>query len=284
MLTSTDGGKDLHLARVGQRLHHVQHRPAGRQPEPERLPGDVRQRAHRHQRLLRRPARRPSDRKLGNTPDTVFLADCYDISDLAGADARRSLRFSYATDPGLARPGWFIDDVKVTATRPTARARDLRHRLRDQRRHRRPARLQRRLPGGPGHRRRVHPGLAVRRGRRRGARRTTPTTSRCATAPASTSTATARPTAAPIAFAGRASTRLHRRGARLRQRRHRRPAGPVAARLPARAGQRHAGPQRRGVHRRRRRHAVLRRRRRARPTTTPTRAARRATGSSTTTA
>ena len=28
------------------------------------------------------------------------------------------LRFSYATDPGLARPGWFIDDVKVTATTP----------------------------------------------------------------------------------------------------------------------------------------------------------------------
>ena len=25
------------------------------------------------------------------------------------------LRFSYSTDPGLARPGWFIDDIKVTA-------------------------------------------------------------------------------------------------------------------------------------------------------------------------
>ncbi len=25
------------------------------------------------------------------------------------------VRFTYATDPGLARPGWFVDDVKITA-------------------------------------------------------------------------------------------------------------------------------------------------------------------------
>ncbi|MXG91368.1 PKD domain-containing protein [Nocardioides flavescens] len=54
-----------------------------------------------------------ADRKLGNTPAPVFLADSYDISDLAGA-ANGALRFSYATDPGLARPGWFVDDVKVS--------------------------------------------------------------------------------------------------------------------------------------------------------------------------
>ncbi|GAA4372675.1 PKD domain-containing protein [Nocardioides caricicola] len=59
-----------------------------------------------------------TDRKLGNTPAGVFLADSYDISDLAG-EANAALRFSYATDPGLARPGWFIDDVKVTATTPS---------------------------------------------------------------------------------------------------------------------------------------------------------------------
>ncbi len=47
----------------------------------------------------------------------MFLADSYDISDLAG-QPNGALRFSYATDPGLARPGWFIDDVKVTATTP----------------------------------------------------------------------------------------------------------------------------------------------------------------------
>ena len=57
------------------------------------------------------------DRKAGNTPEAVFLADSYDISELAG-QPNGALRFSYATDPGLARPGWFIDDVKVTATTP----------------------------------------------------------------------------------------------------------------------------------------------------------------------
>ena len=57
------------------------------------------------------------DRKAGNTPDMVYLADSYDVTELAGAD-NPVLRFSYATDPGLARPGWFIDDVKVTATLP----------------------------------------------------------------------------------------------------------------------------------------------------------------------
>ena len=39
----------------------------------------------------------------------------------------------------------------------------------------------------------------------------------------------------PIGFAPGLSTRLHRRGPRLRQRRHRRPAGPVAAGQPARS-------------------------------------------------
>ncbi|RYU09831.1 PKD domain-containing protein [Nocardioides iriomotensis] len=57
------------------------------------------------------------DRKAGNTPPAVFLSDSFDISDLAG-EAEGALRFSYATDPGLARPGWFIDDVKVTVTEP----------------------------------------------------------------------------------------------------------------------------------------------------------------------
>lgn len=58
-----------------------------------------------------------ADRKLGEYPDPVFKADSYDISDLAGS-ATGALRFSYATDPGLARPGWYIDDVKVEATLP----------------------------------------------------------------------------------------------------------------------------------------------------------------------
>ncbi|WP_435747315.1 immune inhibitor A domain-containing protein [Nocardioides sp. SYSU DS0663] len=58
-----------------------------------------------------------ADRTLGNAPASVFLTDTFDVSELAGADVP-VLRFSYATDPGLARPGWFIDDVKITATTP----------------------------------------------------------------------------------------------------------------------------------------------------------------------
>ena len=65
-----------------------------------------------------------TDRKLGNTPDMVFLADSYDISDLVGSEAP-VLRFSYATDPGLARPGWFIDDVEITATLPDGTTREI---------------------------------------------------------------------------------------------------------------------------------------------------------------
>ncbi|MBZ5738169.1 PKD domain-containing protein [Nocardioides mangrovi] len=64
------------------------------------------------------PATVQLDRTLGNYPDSSFIADSFDISDLVGADVP-VLRFSYSTDPGLARPGWFIDDLKVTATTPS---------------------------------------------------------------------------------------------------------------------------------------------------------------------
>jgi M6 family metalloprotease-like protein len=43
-----------------------------------------------------------------------FVEDSYDLSRLAGR-VGAVLRFTYATDPGLARPGWFIDDIRVTA-------------------------------------------------------------------------------------------------------------------------------------------------------------------------
>jgi M6 family metalloprotease-like protein len=58
------------------------------------------------------------DRLLGNYPAPVFLADSYDISDLVGADTP-VLRFSYSSDPGVAKQGWFIDDLAVTATTPS---------------------------------------------------------------------------------------------------------------------------------------------------------------------
>jgi M6 family metalloprotease-like protein len=47
-----------------------------------------------------------------NYPDGPFLPDSYDISALAGSSG--VVRFSYATDPGLAHPGWFIDDVVIS--------------------------------------------------------------------------------------------------------------------------------------------------------------------------
>ena len=55
----------------------------------------------------------PIDRVLGNYGPATFVDDAYDLSSLAGKQV--VLRFSYATDPGLARPGWFIDDLTVTA-------------------------------------------------------------------------------------------------------------------------------------------------------------------------
>jgi PKD repeat protein len=49
----------------------------------------------------------------GAYPQGGFATDEYDLSSLAGKAT--VLRFSYSTDPGLARPGWFIDDVVVKA-------------------------------------------------------------------------------------------------------------------------------------------------------------------------
>ena len=115
------------------------------------------------------------------------------------------LRFSYSTDPGLARPGWFIDDIKVTATTPYGTEVLLDTDFESERRPRRPARLQRRLP-----RRRPAEATAPRGGTSSTpgaeAPSTTPTTWRCATAPASTSTAPGQIDRDPIGCGGRAST------------------------------------------------------------------------------
>ena len=53
------------------------------------------------------------DRVAGNYPDGPFLEDGYDLSAAAGQET--VLRFSYTTDPGSTRLGWFIDDLKVAA-------------------------------------------------------------------------------------------------------------------------------------------------------------------------
>jgi len=54
-----------------------------------------------------------TDRLTGTYPDGGFLADQYDLSPAVGQST--VLRFSYSTDPGVARPGWFIDDLRITA-------------------------------------------------------------------------------------------------------------------------------------------------------------------------
>ncbi|MBI5103736.1 MAG: immune inhibitor A [Solirubrobacterales bacterium] len=56
----------------------------------------------------------PVDRVLGEYGTVpTFVDDEYDLSDLAGKAG--TIRFSYATDPGLARSGWFVDDIVVKA-------------------------------------------------------------------------------------------------------------------------------------------------------------------------
>ena len=92
------------------------------------------------ERLVRRrdPA---ADRVLGDVPvDAVPRRRVRPL--VAGRQGDAVLRFSYATDPGLARRGWFIDDVEVTAGDKVIYSSDFEQR-------RRPARLQRRLPRGP---------------------------------------------------------------------------------------------------------------------------------------
>ena len=46
-------------------------------------------------------------------PPAKFVDDEFDLSAYKGKNI--ILRFSYATDPGLAKRGWFIDDVEITA-------------------------------------------------------------------------------------------------------------------------------------------------------------------------
>ena len=55
-----------------------------------------------------------ADRAAGLYPSSPFLEDEYDLTAYSGQD-NVVLRLSYFTDPGLDRPGWFIDDLTVTA-------------------------------------------------------------------------------------------------------------------------------------------------------------------------
>ena len=98
------------------------------------------------------------DRLTGTYPAAPFVDDEYDITDLIGKPGA-VLRFSYATDPGLARPGWFMDDVEIKADDTVIYSSDF------ETRGRRGA-VQRRLPRDAGHRTALHDRLALRRRRR----------------------------------------------------------------------------------------------------------------------
>ncbi len=189
------------------------------------------------------------DRAQGTSKPLQFVPDSYDLSSLAGKPGA-FLRLSYNTDGGLARAGWFIDNLKVVATPPggapvTLYAQDfeqpatggpegpqifnggckdqlstaepLHHRLEL----RRPRRHQRRRP-------RLLPRDArPLRLRRQRPRRERPRRDR---------------------LPARPLPGLRRRGARRRQRRHRRPARAEPARRRAGPGQRGARPRRRRLH------------------------------------
>jgi immune inhibitor A len=61
------------------------------------------------------PAQVAADRATSSYESgSPFVEDQYDLSAHAG-DSGFVLRFSYFTDPGLDRPGWFIDDLVVKA-------------------------------------------------------------------------------------------------------------------------------------------------------------------------
>jgi M6 family metalloprotease-like protein len=56
-----------------------------------------------------------ADRVAGTYAVPEFVNDSFDLTSLAGVKGG-ALRFSYSTDPALAKIGWIIDDLKITAT------------------------------------------------------------------------------------------------------------------------------------------------------------------------
>ena len=216
--------------------------PAALEPERERLPAAVRQRPHRHERLVRGRHAGGRPASAGQLPRRAFLDDEYDLTAYAGTGRPRSAS-RYSTDPGLARPGWFIDDLKVNGRRQ----RSLLVRLRERRR--RPGDLQRRLPRATSRRpQRCTAGWRYIDADELAAP-TTRTSSRCATAPASTPTAAARTTATPIDFAPGPAARLHGRDHGYGNVGTDNPPTQCRSTRSRSPGSDDAGPQRRGLHR-----------------------------------
>jgi immune inhibitor A len=54
-----------------------------------------------------------TDRHLGTYPAAQWIDDEFDLTPFKGKELM--LRFAYATDPAMAKRGWFIDDIDVTA-------------------------------------------------------------------------------------------------------------------------------------------------------------------------
>jgi M6 family metalloprotease-like protein len=52
-------------------------------------------------------------RATGDYTGATFVEETFDLSEYAGDNI--ILRFSYSTDPGLAKRGWFVDDIEITA-------------------------------------------------------------------------------------------------------------------------------------------------------------------------
>ncbi len=239
MLTTDRRRQDLHLARVGERLHDLNTDAAP--ATPTRTPARPRygngitgtSGSYDAGTEAARPQAAATTRTPSSSP-TPTTSATWPATD-SGA-----LRFSYATDPGLARPGWFIDDVKVTVDRrrPATQV-AARHRLRDRAAAPTTRGSSTAAAGGPHTGAAVHQGLELRRRRRRGARR--PRLLPGDAGPLRLRPRRQRPDRPrPDRLPAGPVPGLHRRGARLRQRRHRRPAGPVAAGLAAGAGRRHA--------------------------------------------
>ena len=89
--------------------------PRRGQPEPRTAASCSTATGSRARAARTRPARSRSTGcpEVGGYPEGGFLDDEYDLTAYAGT-ATTAIRLSYSTDPGLARPGWFIDDLKIT--------------------------------------------------------------------------------------------------------------------------------------------------------------------------
>ena len=207
VLVSTDDGTDLPLARrrrtaTRRRDARTRTRTAARRSTATASPARA---------APTPPARRPSTGSLGNYADAPFVDDEYDLSRLIGKPGA-VLRFAYSTDPGLARPGWFIDDLEINGRRH-------RHLRSTSSAPHDPALFNGGCRDGLGDGAGCTARLALRRRRRRLAGRSRLPTGDARPLRASTSTARASPTAATLDVPAGRAARLHRRGSRLRQRR-----------------------------------------------------------------